>query len=116
VSGSHRRGAIPQKLLEQGYSRLTDEEVEQQYKKDDFIEFSAPRGTIIAEDTRGLHKGKNVVREDRLVLQFQFCNSLFGGNLEPAVIEEVLDQDLDRMIKQYPRVYSHLPTRLGADR
>jgi hypothetical protein len=116
VSGSHRRGAIPQNLLEQGYSRLTDEEVEQQYKKDDFIEFSAPRGTIIAEDTRGLHKGKNVVREDRLVLQFQFCNSLFGGNLEPAVIEKVLDKDLERMIKEYPRVYSHLPTRLGADR
>jgi hypothetical protein len=41
-------------LLTKGYQRLSDEEVSRAYSKEKFIEFTAPKGTIIIEDTRGL--------------------------------------------------------------
>jgi ectoine hydroxylase-related dioxygenase (phytanoyl-CoA dioxygenase family) len=107
VAGSHRTGGIPKALLEKGYARLTDEEVAAEYSKDKFIEFSAPRGTIIAEDTRGLHKGKHVERGDRLLLQLQFSNSLFGGYYPPVRAKTILDPDLKTNVDRYPFVYSN---------
>ena len=56
MEGTQQTNAIPSSMLKKGYARLTDEEVEGYYGKDKVIEFIAPRGTIIAEDTRGLHK------------------------------------------------------------
>ncbi len=83
IRGSHRDGAIPRALLTRGYVRLTDEEVGQYFPQEDFLEMCGPRGTILAEDTRGLHKGKHVIQGDRLVLQIQFSNSLYGTNYPP---------------------------------
>jgi hypothetical protein len=107
ISGSHRRGGIPNALLQKGYSRLTDEEVSASFEREKFVEFSAPRGTIIAEDTRGLHKGKHVTRGDRLIFQMQFTNSLFGGEIPVSRIMRILHPDLADMAKRYPRVYSN---------
>ena len=107
VEGSHRAGGIPSTLLEKGYARLTDDEVNAQYSIDKFVEFAAPRGTVIAEDTRGLHKGKHVLKGDRLVLQFQFTNSLFGGENLASRMERVLTPTLTEMVKRYPRIYSN---------
>lgn len=78
VAGSHRTGAIPQALLDKGQVRLSDDDVGRAYAPEKIIEFRVPRGTVMLEDTRGLHKGKHVESGDRLVLQFQFSNSLFG--------------------------------------
>jgi hypothetical protein len=111
VAGSHRAGAIPAHLLKKGYSRLSDGEVESHYQEEKFIEFTAPRGTIIAEDTRGLHKGKNVARDDRLVLQFEYTNSLFGGEFVPVEIAGPIVSALDAMRKDYPRIYSRYSIR-----
>ncbi len=105
--GSHRRGGIPDRLLSRGYARLTDEEVARCYPSERLIEFVAPRGTIIAEDTRGLHKGKQVLTGDRLLLQLQFSNSLFGASYEPRRIEKILNPELSRMATAFPRLYSN---------
>ena len=78
VEGSHRTGGIEAGLAK-GYARLTDYDVEHYYPPSRIIQFIAPRGTIIAEDTRGLHKGMHVRQGDRLMLQLQFSNSLYGG-------------------------------------
>jgi ectoine hydroxylase-related dioxygenase (phytanoyl-CoA dioxygenase family) len=106
VSGSQRTGGIPRELLRKGYSRMSDEEVLAFYPPQDVVEFAAPRGTIIAEDTRGLHKGKHVHSGDRLVLQLQFSNSMFGGSYERARFGEPRIEPLRRQIEQYPSVYS----------
>jgi hypothetical protein len=106
IEGSHRTGGIPPELLSKGYSRLTDEEVEVNFSADKFIEFTAPRGTVIAEDTRGLHKGKHVEKSDRLMLQLQFSNSLFGGYYPPAHFTEIRNPSLAEMIKSHPGIYS----------
>jgi hypothetical protein len=81
--------------------------VEANFSADKFIEFTAPRGTVIAEDTRGLHKGRHVEKSDRLMLQLQFSNSLFGGYYPPAQITEVKNPSLQEMIKNHPRIYSN---------
>lgn len=78
VKGSHKTSGIPGELLARGYARLTDQEIATHYSSERIVEFPGQRGTIIVEDTRGLHKGKLVETGDRLVLQLQFSNSLFG--------------------------------------
>jgi len=106
VAGSHRTGGIPSEILQKGYARLTDEEVEGQYARKDLIEFVAPRGTIIAEDTRGLHKGRHVVSGDRLVLQIQFSNTLFGGQYPSTRMGNVICNELEIAKHRYPDLYS----------
>jgi hypothetical protein len=79
ISGSHRTRSMPRQLLDKGYARITDEEASRFFESGRMREFHAPAGTLIVEDTRGLHKGKVVERGDRLMLQLQFSNSLFGA-------------------------------------
>ena len=78
IQGSHAPGAIPQEFLQRGYARLPDEDVLGSYGAAREVRFTAPRGTIIVEDTRGLHKGNPVSGNSRLILQLQLSNSLFG--------------------------------------
>lgn len=106
VAGSHRTGGISSRLLNKGYARLTDEEVKAEFAQQDIIEFVGRRGTILAEDTRGLHKGKHVAHGDRLVLQFQFSNSLFGTNLARASMGEVKNPALQAAIAAHPQMYA----------
>jgi len=93
-------------LRTKGYVRMTDQEVENCYSRDSFIEFTGGRGTIIAEDTRGLHKGQHVLQGDRLMLQLQYSNSLFGGAYPSKRIRHIANADLGRMASLYPRLYS----------
>ncbi|HEX7952279.1 MAG TPA: phytanoyl-CoA dioxygenase family protein [Burkholderiales bacterium] len=111
VRGSHRSGQIPPALLSRGYVRLADEDVLRHYPAQRLIEFHAPAGTILFEDTRGLHKGKAVRSGDRLMLQMQFSNSLFGGAYPPTVFRS-LTPELERAAAKYPAIYkNYLPPR-----
>jgi len=97
---------MPSNLLGKGYARLTDEEVRREFAGSDIIEFAAPRGTIIVEDTRGLHKGKHVEKGDRLMLQIQFSNSLFGGFYPKTSMGNDLSADLKKSVEQFPGLYA----------
>jgi hypothetical protein len=106
IEGSHRSGGIPQSMLRRGYVRLSDEEVLGHYGAARQVEFSAPRGTVIVEDTRGLHKGKAVSGRSRLILQLQFSNSLFGASYPKATLTRVADPQFARMIETFGDVYA----------
>jgi hypothetical protein len=106
IAGSHKTNGIPPNLLKKGYARLTDEEVGNVYETKKIIEFAAPRGTVLAEDTRGLHKGKHVGVGDRLILQLQFSNSLFGCYYPKVVMGSDLCEELKYALKQTPELYS----------
>jgi len=108
VAGSHRSGSVANALLSKGYSRLGDDEVALHFPPESFIEFTAPRGTILAEDTRGLHKGKLIASGHRLVLQLQFSNSLFGTTYEPIRFSKFPDRQLLELAQHFPRLYSNL--------
>jgi hypothetical protein len=107
IQGSHRTGAIPPALLSKGYVRLSDDEVLQHFGANNRMDFHAPRGTIIVEDTRGLHKG-NVVQpqgESRLMLQLQFSNSLFGAQTLEAKIRSIVSPALRELANAHRGIY-----------
>lgn len=107
IQGSHRTGDIPESLLNKGYARLTDEEVLQHFGLNKRVDFHAPKGTVIVEDTRGLHKG-NVVEADgksRLILQLQFSNSLFGAITPAARLTAVRHPELASLMQSARRIY-----------
>ncbi len=106
VEWSQKTNGIPSSMLKKGYARLTDEEVEEYYGKEKIIEFIAPRGTIIAEDTRGLHKWKHVHKDDRLILQIQFSNSMFGGDYPDSRFETNVEEKLQEKMTKYPDLYA----------
>ena len=112
IAGSHKTDGIPRDLLSKGYVRLTDEDVSRHYAAKDFIEFTAPRGTIIAEDTRGLHKGQHVHRGHRLMLQIQFSNSLFGPPYPKLSFSRIAAPNLAEATRRHPRIFSaYMPAR-----
>lgn len=106
VRGSHRNKGIPKHLRLKGYARLTDEEIMAAYHKEEIIHHIAQQGTIIAEDTRGLHKGQHVEEGDRLVLQLQFSNHMFGAQYPKYSFRHFSDE-LRKCIASYPRLYSN---------
>jgi hypothetical protein len=106
VTGTHRTGGIPGRFLERGYAHVSDEEISRHFGPDDIVEFLGPRGTIIAADTRGLHKGQQVRIGHRLILQIQFSNSLFGHLYPRTAFETLKDPGLIEMCQRHPRVYS----------
>src|SRR4029079_18875375 len=69
VKGTHRNNGIPKQFRQQGYARISDEEVSRFFPEDSIIKVTGSAGTIFAVDTRGLHKGMVVRAKDRLMLQ-----------------------------------------------
>ncbi len=106
VEGSHRSGQIPKTFLEKNYTRLSDEEVIQAFGKEKLITFTGAKGTIIIEDTRGLHKGNHLIKGERLMLQLQYSNTLFGAVLPKAKLE-VTSEKLAENFKLFPQTYSY---------
>jgi len=105
IEGSHN-GNIPRKFLKRGYARLKATEVLEYYGEESEITYEAPRGTIIAEDTSGLHRGNPVQKDDRLLFQIQFSDSLFGAESHTGRIDiESTDSELQKRIKAFPDVY-----------
>lgn len=108
IKHSHQTGKIPREILNAGYSRISDEEVFKYFPKEDVQTFTIPKGTIVAEDTRGLHKGTNLLKDERLVLELQFSNSLFGAftpAIEKAEIQDATFLDFARTNKKIFQLY-----------
>ena len=70
------------------------------------IMFTAPAGTIIAEDTAGFHRGGTVSRDYRLLMQLQYglidspLDEEFMQKIHPVPLEG-LDKRLARMTRKY---------------
>lgn len=104
VAGSHRRGGQPPQFLKGGNVRRADESVQECFG-DRIIELTGPKGTVFAADTRALHKGKSPVVGERLVLQLEFADSLFGAafkQIDPVVVQ---DPQLRRVSTAMPSTY-----------
>jgi len=110
IEGSHN-GNIPYKFLKRGYVRLKSSEVLEHYGEDKEITYEAPKGTIIAEDTSGLHRGNPVRRDDRLLFQIQFSDTLFGAESPVSRFDkDKLHPFLSNRIEKYPDIYERYIT------
>ncbi|WP_308991779.1 hypothetical protein QLS71_006825 [Mariniflexile litorale] len=58
--------------------RLTDDEVEHNFNKNDILTLVYPKGHAFLEDTYGIHKGMLPKSENRLLLQIQYSISPIG--------------------------------------
>jgi hypothetical protein len=57
--------------------RYTDEFISENFS-DKVVKLTGKKGAIMAVDTRGIHKGLELMKDERLIYQLQFTNSLFG--------------------------------------
>lgn len=97
VPRSHK--GLPDKLRKDG--RMTDHEIKKYFSET--LEICGKKGSIIAVDTRGLHKGKPLTKDYRLLLQLEYTNSLFGQKY-PTFQSPDKDQ-LKTLKGRYPRSY-----------
>jgi ectoine hydroxylase-related dioxygenase (phytanoyl-CoA dioxygenase family) len=106
IKGSHRTGALPQDIYQRGYVRHRDEDILRIFGADSYREFVSPKGTIVAEDSRGLHKGKVLKKGERLMLAFELSSSLFGSNKRHN-IRTFHSERFKRFASKYPTLYQN---------
>jgi hypothetical protein len=100
VKNTHH--GVPRAICKDG--RQEDKEIENVVGKDRMIEITGKKGAIIAVDTRGLHKGKELTKGHRLLFQTMFSDSLFGANYPDFDIQKV-GQPARDLIAKYPEVF-----------
>jgi hypothetical protein len=88
VTGSHKVNSFPYQIRKAGYSRIDDYVVINKFGASNLIEFDKPAGTLIVEDTKGLHKGKNVEEGDRLLLTIEFTSTKFIKNTNRKILNK----------------------------
>ena len=66
------------------------------------MQVCGPRGSIFAGDPRAFHKGTVVQTGDRLVLEVEFCNSLFGAPYKTIRLGPEARPQLLALAKSYP--------------
>ena len=71
--------------------RISDEEISKYYSYDRFKEIKGKKGTIVLGDSLCWHKGKNILKENRLIFQMQFSASLFGSNTPKVILNNYTD-------------------------
>jgi hypothetical protein len=106
IAKSHRTGHQLPALLSRGYVRYRDQELEPYYPPEDRIELTGPPGTLFAVDTRGYHKGVTPRTGDRLMLQLEFCDTLFGAPYSRPAFPAVCIPELEARRRDFPRIYS----------
>ena len=105
VRGSHKNNGIPWSLRKKGYERLDDNDVEKKFPKKDIIDILAKKGSLLIEDTRGLHKGRHLIKNNRFLIQVQYSSSLFGGAVKNFTMPQ-LNHHMREVIKEYEYTYS----------
>jgi hypothetical protein len=103
VRKSHKR--LPPSLLKDG--RHTDADVEAAFGRENMVELCGTRGSIIAVDTRGLHKGKDLTRDKRLLFQIEFSNSMFGQYYPPNK-KPAMRPEFEAQFQKYKHSYEQI--------
>jgi hypothetical protein len=107
AKGTHRAD-IPAAgpLLARGYVRIPDADVATAFGEESIIELYGKRGTVLAVDTRGFHKGKMLTAGHRLMAQLTYSSPPYSGaHARSLKLSGDLDPSLAAAIKSAPRVY-----------
>lgn len=100
VQSSHQR--LPWSLRRDG--RFSDQVILKTYGAESIKRITGKKGTILAVDTRGFHKGEKLKHGKRLLFQIEFSNSLFGMNYE-LLNKAKINQNYRNKFDQYPITY-----------
>ena len=90
VKGSHHPNRTTRPLIRRLVSRmnLSDHEVEE-VSPEKIVHITAPAGSIMLADTRGIHKGELSMRGHRLVLYFGLEGSAFNNVDQPVPLNKI---------------------------
>jgi len=84
--------------------RLQSDFLHTKYDSERFHTFTAPRGTVLVEDTSGFHRGAPVKSGHRLLLQVEFVSTRFSSR-ESVLSKRALDR-LPPQIRKFDRLVS----------
>lgn len=107
VRGSHRAGLPANaELRGRGYVRIPDREVTAALGQENVVELRGARGTVLAVDTVGFHKGKALVAGHRLMGQLIYSYAHFTGAHQARIaLPEHPHPVLAKAVEENPRVY-----------
>ena len=103
VKGSHK--TLPIAVDRDG--RYEDQEIESIYGKKNVLELCGKKGSIMAVDTRGFHKGKDLLNGKRLLFQIQFTNSLFGQSYRETDLGLINEKHIN-LVNKHDYSYKHI--------
>jgi hypothetical protein len=108
VRGTHVPGNPGMKeLLSRGYVRIPDEDIVRNFGAESIVELYGKRGTVLAVDTRGMHKGKMPVSGHRLMVQLSFTTPPFSTTHGDAVpLPDHIAPQLASALQTDPAVYA----------
>jgi hypothetical protein len=112
IVASHRSWELPTQILEQGYRRLSQDLIDDALNGAEVVSIEGPRGSILIEDTVGIHKGGVVTSGDRLVLQLHYANTGFGSlNSAIQLVDfRLKSRKLGQLVKDYPWMFPKIPS------
>jgi hypothetical protein len=80
--------------------------VEDAFGADKIVELHGRRGTVLAVDTRGFHKGKALEKGSRLMAQLIFTYPQFAGaHIARQALPKTLHPSLAEAVARTPRLY-----------
>jgi len=109
VLGTHKAGSQPKEFRNRGYARISDGDMKEAYPAKRICEFIGEAGTAILEDTRGYHKGSPPAQDARLILQVEYCTSLFGVNSRKEFPFLIKSNRLKTIVSQNPGFLKNYP-------
>lgn len=109
VRGSHLTQPAAASLLSRGYVRISDAEIAAAFGSDNMVEICGRRGTLLAVDTRGFHKGKMPASRHRLIAQLMYCCPEFNYDAPRQPLPPTIDPSLAAARKATPRVFERFP-------
>jgi hypothetical protein len=93
-------------LLARGYVRIPDADVAAAFGRESIVELYGKRGTVLAVDTRGFHKGKMLTAGHRLMAQLTYSSPAYSGaHARKLKLSGDIAPLLAEAIKTAPRVY-----------
>ena len=106
IKGSHLPGIQSKKIRSKFYSRIDDEDVYENYGKENEVIFTVPKGSILIEDTKGMHKGYHVEENRRLLLSFQYSNVIFSKPNSPFSLPKKMNANFKELLRKYPDFFA----------
>jgi len=98
---------IPFNIRKKGYVRINDEDINNNINITDIKKVTAKKGSILFEDTMGLHRGENVKEKNRIVLQLQYSTCFFGNIEKKIAMPKNMSKKFEIAIRNYPNIFEN---------
>jgi len=115
VKGSHRlKQPESRELLSRGYVRISDQDIASVYGAENVVELAGGKGTVLAVDTMGFHKGKAPSRGFRALAQLEYATPLFVPSVSsPLPLPSRVEPGLAATYKAHPEAFARFPPQFA---